>query len=222
MSVMPSRYQAQEVNRLTLAYFIISGLDVLGRLEKVNREKTIDWIYSLQVLPDKEDPSKDFQNCGFRGSSFIGVPYNPKCEPTEMHQHDQGHLAMNYCALALLAILGDDYSRVNKDAIVKAMRTMQLADGSFACVAGGAENDMRFVYCACVVSYMLNDWRGIDVEKATSYILSAQNYDCAIGQGGTRESHGGSTFCALASLSLMGTLDRLPNKEGLLQWMIER
>ena len=37
---------------------------------------------------------------------------------------------------------------------------MQQTDGSFVASAEENENDMRFIYCACAVSYMLNDWSG--------------------------------------------------------------
>lgn len=37
-----------------------------------------------------------------------------------------------------------------------------------------SENDMRFVYCAAVISYMLDDFSGVDVEKAVNYILNSQ------------------------------------------------
>ena len=37
---------------------------------------------------------------------------------------------------------------------------LQQSDGSFVASAEEGENDMRFVYCACAVSYMLNDWSG--------------------------------------------------------------
>ena len=33
--LLPSPYQMQEINRLTLAYFVISGLDILGALDRV-------------------------------------------------------------------------------------------------------------------------------------------------------------------------------------------
>ena len=33
-----------------------------------------------------------------------------------------------------------------------------------------SENDMRFVFCASCICYMLDDWSGMDVEKATHYI----------------------------------------------------
>lgn len=50
--VIPSQYQGQDPNRLTLLYFAVSGLDVLGALDKIeNKSRIIDWIYSLQVLP---------------------------------------------------------------------------------------------------------------------------------------------------------------------------
>ncbi len=41
-------------SRMTIAYFSISGLDMLGALEDLGHEKKkelIDWIYSLQVKP---------------------------------------------------------------------------------------------------------------------------------------------------------------------------
>lgn len=43
--------------------------------------------------------------------------------------YDAGHVAMTYCALLLLLLLGDDLSRVNRDAIVKEVAGLQNADG---------------------------------------------------------------------------------------------
>lgn len=54
--VIPNHYQSQDPNRLTLLYFTISGLDILGALDRVeNKERIIDWVYSLQVLPSASD-----------------------------------------------------------------------------------------------------------------------------------------------------------------------
>lgn len=52
----------------------------------------------------------------------------------------------------------------------------------FSPTAGGAEFDMRYVYCAASVCYMLNDWSTFNIEKATEYIISSQGYDSGIGQ----------------------------------------
>jgi geranylgeranyl transferase type-1 subunit beta len=57
MRLLPASYAAQESNRLTLLYFVVSGLDILDQLDVLkNKESIIDWIYSLQVLPDKNEP----------------------------------------------------------------------------------------------------------------------------------------------------------------------
>lgn len=39
---------------MTVAFFAISGLDIINSLNVLDKDKDkiIDWIYSLQVLPD--------------------------------------------------------------------------------------------------------------------------------------------------------------------------
>jgi len=49
---------------------------------------------------------------------------------------------------------------------------------------------LRTIYAACAISYLLNDWSGVDIEKACSFILSCQNYDYAFGFLPGGESHG--------------------------------
>lgn len=41
---------------------------------------------------------------------------------------------------------------------------------SFCPVPAGSENDMRFVYCASCISYILDDWAGIDMPRVLDYI----------------------------------------------------
>lgn len=41
---------------------------------------------------------------------------------------------------------------------------------SFCAVLEGSENDMRFVYCASCICYMLDNWSGMDMKKAIDYI----------------------------------------------------
>lgn len=48
----------QDGNRVTLLYFVISSLDILGEMDKVNKKQIIDYVYSLQVLPDKDNPGR--------------------------------------------------------------------------------------------------------------------------------------------------------------------
>jgi geranylgeranyl transferase type-1 subunit beta len=61
---------------------------------------------------------------------------------------------------------------------------------SFAPTVFSAEHDMRFVFCACAVSFILNDWSGFDVERTVDYIIKSQNHDGGFGFGPLLESYG--------------------------------
>jgi len=221
-SLALTKHVNQEANRLVLSFFVLGGLEILGELDKLDKKKIIDFVYSLQVLPDKDDPKKNELNCGFRASPFYGIPWNPNCERVSSHIHDQCHITMTQTALLILAMCRDKFEKVQRKPILKSIRALQQPDGSFACAPGGTENDMRFLYCAASVCFMLNDFSGMDIDKAVEYILSSQSYDGAIGQGPGQESHGGPTYCAVAALHLMGKLDLLPRKKQLIQWCVER
>ena len=71
------------------------------------------------------------------------------------HEFDHGHIAMTYSALAALLTLGDDLSRVDGPATVRALGALQREDGSFTATSDGSECDMRFLYCACAISTIL-------------------------------------------------------------------
>ncbi len=184
------------LHRMTLAFFGMSGLDVLGVLDttlsKERKKEIIDWVYSHQILPSEDG---NMELCGFRGSSFIGAPFydyevlegeadnQTACNASFFFQsgtppspvpYDTGHVAMTYTALACLLILGDDLSRVNRAAVLAGVRRLQLPNGSFYSTAECSENDMRFVYCAACVCYMLRDWSAMDVEKAVQFIKASK------------------------------------------------
>lgn len=58
---------------------------------------------------------------GFRGSAANGLN----------NMYDCGNLAMTYCALSSLLILGDDLNRVDRNAIIKGLKDHQLDDGRY-------------------------------------------------------------------------------------------
>ncbi|KAJ9539929.1 hypothetical protein OSB04_026435 [Centaurea solstitialis] len=201
--LLPSPYEGQEIIRLTLAYFTISGLHILNALHLVDREAVINWVLSLQAHPKNEAELNNGQFYGFHGSrsnqfqsldNGVSVPNN-------------SHLASTYCALAILKTVGYDFSLMDFSSILKSMKNLQQPDGSFMPIHSGAETDLRFVYCAAVISSMLDDWSGMDKEKAKNYILSCQSYDGGFGLLPGQESHGGATYCAVASLRLMGLIE---------------
>jgi len=195
--------QHYDCMRLTTLYFAVSGLDLLGVIEEVvpDPRTFITWIYSLQAPTG-----------GFRvGPCLSGVG-----------KYDYATLASTYSALCLLKILRDDLSRVDIASMTSFLRSCQKSDGNFLSHPGSVEADVRFLYCACAISSYLKDWSGVDQDKATNFILNSETYDGAFGLEPQFEGHGGSTFCSLSSLSLMGNLSLLPEKEQVVEWLLNR
>lgn len=212
---LPAPYSAADTNRMTLLFFCVAGLDILGKLvgpEAVitpgERVALIDWIYANQIVVP---PSGKFRShAGFIGGTFMGNPFKKSHNSTESRsegslatQHNFAHIAMTYTALATLAILGDDFSRVNRDDILFALSALQRHDGMFMSTVAGSEADMRFVYCAAAICSMLGDFSSIDVDRSISYIISGQTYDGSFALLPGQEAHGGSTFCATATLAVL-------------------
>ena len=234
LTSLPEPYSSLDTNRLTVAYFCIAGLDLLGAVDQLDKPSLIKWIYSQQLRRGERD-GDDWLG-GFRGSFLICAPFDPKGAPSS-NQYDVGHLAMTYTALATLSILGDDLSGVDRAAVLRHVHSLQQPDGSFCAVDGG-ENDMRFVYCAAAICAFLKDgggagedlgeegssdeWEGMDASSAAAYILASQSYDGALGLGPGAESHGGSTYTGLAALSLMGKLPQLRRQEAAIRWCVDR
>ena len=65
---------------MTILFFGVCGLDILNSLDVIRsyeREQIIEWIYAQQVLPDSTGETTETY-CGFRGGSFLGVPFDSK------------------------------------------------------------------------------------------------------------------------------------------------
>ncbi|XP_045460566.1 geranylgeranyl transferase type-1 subunit beta [Harmonia axyridis] len=215
---IPRNDGSSDANRVVIAHFAVLGLGILGELDSITeyeKEKLIKWIYSLQVVDDEELVS------GFQGSSIM----NTKDNKNKNSPYKWGHITNTYSALAILLLLGDDLSKVNKKSILLSLRALQNDDGSFTATRlGGTESDMRFVFCAASISYILNDWSGLDMKQMIEYVHNCISYEQAFGQVPGSESHSGSTFCALASLYLSENMDKLSEcqKEGLVRWLVNK
>lgn len=207
---LPYDYQVQDSNRLTLAYFVVSGLDILNALDQVDANRIMNWVYHLQVLPSDEDEDKHGFFYGFQGSSSVHLSKHAR---VKFNNGGIGHLANTYSALSLLKIMGDDFTRIDCKRISRTMKYLQQPDGSFTSLHTGAETDLRFVYCAAAICFMLNDWSGMNVDKALSYIMDCQSYDAGFGLTPGAESHGGATYCAIAALKLMGYITDDPDSK---------
>ncbi|KAL6581151.1 hypothetical protein OROMI_007074 [Orobanche minor] len=222
--LLPSPYQDQEINRLTLAYFVVSGLDILSALDRIDKEVLINWVLSLQAPPNNETPLENGNGFfyGFHGSR------SSEFQSTDNRAAvlNGSHLASTYCALAILKTVGYDLSLVDSELLSASMKNLQQPDGwrwqncgsnlsclicpSFMPIHTGGEADLRFVFCAAAICSMLKNWGGMDREKAKEYIIICQSYDGGFGLIPGSESHdvtGGATYCAVASLKLMGFLE---------------
>lgn len=158
LQIMPSRLADLDSSRSVIAFFAISGLDVLNSLDEIGddmKADVVDWIYRLQI-------GGAGARSGFQASTTI---------PKEASKYQCGHLATTYTGLVTLVILGDNLDRVDKKSIIEGVRACQNPDGSFKAIVMGYESDMRFLYCACCVSAILDDWSGVNKASAIDYIL---------------------------------------------------
>lgn len=226
--------------RVTIAFFAVCGLDVLERLHLLSDEmkkEIIDWVYSYQIVPSESGPKTG----GFVGSSTLNIANAD--ENCGTHRYKWGHLAMTYTGIAILVTLGDDLSRLNRKAIVEGVAAVQRPDGSFSATIEGSEHDMRFVYCAAAICAMINEWGGVNKKTLAEYIRNSlvrlvvsmimwyserkimfQRYDYGVSQHFEMESHGGTTYCAIAALSLTDQLSILSSKEieKIKRWLVFR
>lgn len=70
-NLLPSPYQIQEINRLTLAHFVVSGLDILGALDRVFR------ISYLSLVPLKVWQFNCIENMNFGSQLVWWIFYEP-------------------------------------------------------------------------------------------------------------------------------------------------
>lgn len=184
-----------------------------GRLDvESHRKPIVDWVF------DCYDPAQG----GFGGN--VG--------------HD-AHLLYTLSALQILAMADRlDDPRLDREAVVGFVASLQQSDGSFAGDEWG-EVDTRFSYCALSALSILgalpdddtrtcadassssNEKPTIDVQKAALYVSSCRNFDGGFGSVPGAESHAGQIFCCVGALSIARSLHLL-DCDLLCWWLAER
>ncbi|GAA5997900.1 uncharacterized protein JCM10292_006893 [Rhodotorula paludigena] len=218
---LPTPYQAEDNNRMTLAYFCLSSLALLpatavssaatadqSALDVLLKPTQIqgfrDWVYEQQ-LPTG----------GFRGSDSLAS--------TDTADLDTAHVIQSYTALIVLGILGDDYARLDRPGLLRFVGDCQQEDGSFAQFPKCEEpGDLRSTYSAFAVASMLDDWTFIDVDRGLAFLDSCRRYEGGFGQRPGSEANAGPTYCAIASYSLASRLSTLARPHDLLRWLVSR
>jgi len=147
---LPNAYTSGDSNRMSLAFFTISALDLLGCLHSITtpeeREGYVTWLYNCQ-----------HPNGGFRGSPAMDLGESRTLENAVW---DAPTVPATFFALSALCILGDDLSRVKRKECLVWLNKMQRPDGSFGETLGDngrieGGTDARFGYCATGVRWML-------------------------------------------------------------------
>ncbi|KAI9894405.1 MAG: hypothetical protein M1814_003162 [Vezdaea aestivalis] len=214
---LPTQYTSTDTARMSLAFFILSALDLLSALDSnltlAERDAHISWIYHCQ-----------HPKGGFRGSPATIIPSEAVGE-----QWDPATLPSTYFALAALAILGDDLKRVKKKECLGWLRSLQGAGGGFSelMVDGEREggNDPRVAYAAAGIRWFLRqrkreeETEDIDLFGLRSFIEGCESFDHGFGGGPDQESHAGLTYCSLGALSFLGPITPRPRT---LHWLVSR
>nr|KMM68337.1 geranylgeranyltransferase type I [Coccidioides posadasii RMSCC 3488] len=223
-TLLPHQYTPNDSNRMTLGFFIVAGLDLLGflhaSLSESERRAYANWVYHCQL-----------SSGGFRG--FTGTKFGDDDQRTAANEAwDPANLPATFFALVTLLILGDDLTRVRRKECLRWLRTMQREDGSFGEVLGAngqieGGNDLRFCCCAAGIRYMLRgkdaeylkDVDDIDILRLAAYVEKCQSYDGGFAQAPWLEAHDRryhtrSEYCSMHSQSA--------EFESLIEWLAFR
>jgi geranylgeranyl transferase type-1 subunit beta len=197
---LPHHYLGNESNRMALAYFMVSSVDLLTPpdhpkpiLPAAERPRLREWILAHQHASG-----------GFCGSPSLVLPvgehrgWDFANQTPEPDKSGHANLASTAFALQLLAILADDdtaasaYAGVDRARTLGWLRRLQREDGSFGetlvelpgrgwFVGGGY--DMRYSYLAAMVRWILRGdvqpgddaWvEDFDTGKMVEYIKNTQ------------------------------------------------
>ncbi|SPJ11190.1 farnesyltransferase beta subunit, putative [Plasmodium sp. DRC-Itaito] len=134
------------------------------------------------------------------------------------------HIATTYAAVCVFIYLHDEennfLSFLDKKKLHSYILKLKCKDGSFRVHING-EIDMRGTYCAisiCSMCHILTNEVKKNVEK---YILSCQNYEGGFTSEKFQECHGGYSYCALATLCILGKVNKI-NLKNLTHWLMNK
>lgn len=188
-------YCMTEYLRLSGVYWGLTAIDLLGKLDRMDKDEIIEYVKS----------------CESESGGFSPAP-----------KHDKSIL---YTLSAIqIACLYDRMDIINQDKAVAYIASLQNKDGSFAGDEWG-EIDTRFSFCAvaslALMKRLHDNNCGIDLNKAVEFVMSCMNFDGGFGCRPGSETHSGQIYCCLGMLSILGELHRVDG-DLLGWWLCER
>ncbi|KAF5335025.1 hypothetical protein D9758_016190 [Tetrapyrgos nigripes] len=219
---LPDSQVDLDSSRLAIIFYCIGTLDLLGlvpdKVSEADMEMWREWIWEQYVSGP--------YGAGFRPSPFMNTnsSANEASALQPSSPYDTPHLITTYTAILTLAILRDDFKRLDRQGLRRLVgscqRVGERGDGSFSTIPlssstsassgprgdvgtdEGRDTDLRTLYCAFVLCHLLDDWSTIDVEKAMEFVGGCRTYEGGYGISINCEAQGGSTYTALASIYL--------------------
>ncbi|KAK9497123.1 hypothetical protein O3M35_004499 [Rhynocoris fuscipes] len=192
---LPSSYEVMDSSRTWTVYWVLHSLALL--------QYDVDPNLKLAII-------NFLKSCQHVEGGFGGGPFQ---EP---------HLAPTYAAVNALCILGteDAYNVIDRRGLLNFLRRMKVGDGSFYMHEDG-EIDLRSVYC-CIAVYSVVNLRDKELfANSLDWVSRCQTYEGGFAGSPGMEAHGGYTFCGVASLYLLGKLEKCDLKS-LRRWILNR
>lgn len=193
LSLLSSKFESEDSNKLAIAYFSLAALELMGTLHTTfndsELQEFIDYIYSHLIESE--------QVSGFRGS----LTYLDRVQSID--------LASTCFALQCLIILGDGLSRIDKKKVIFFVQSCQKSNGGFTNTLNSQHaKDLRYCMIAATVCKILfKDLSAysqiIDIKSLKKFIYGLQTYDGGFSMCKGDESHCGMVFCAIDALSLI-------------------
>lgn len=185
-----------DASRPWIVYWILHSLDLLDAFPEENMQQRI-----VETIDSCQDPI----NGGFGG----GPKQLPHCAPM-------------YASVLSLLIIGTPaaYSTIDRHALYRLFVSLKHASGGFRMHDDG-EVDARGTYTVVAVASLLNMLTPELAEGVAEFSVRCQTFEGGFGGEPWSEAHGGYTFCAFASLVILGACD-MTDLKALRRWLSGR
>ncbi|KAJ7726523.1 terpenoid cyclases/Protein prenyltransferase [Mycena metata] len=162
---LPGSLGNADASRMAIVFYCVGTLDLLGVLQdqttEMERFSWRNWIW--------EQYAAGRYGTGFKPGPFMSTNSG----------HDTPHIIMTYTALLSLSMLRDDFSRLNRQGLLRFVASCQNSNGSFSNTPnGGGDSDLRNLYSAFSICSLLDDWSSINVESAIAFVASCRVGRC--------------------------------------------
>lgn len=230
LSLLPQKAESEDANKMSIIYFVLNGLDLLGQLPLAgDPQEIVSHIYSHLI------PLQDGSMQAFRASETFELA-------SETNAYDLPNLSATFFALANLLVLEENYlHRLDRHKIMKFVSSCQITEGhergSFRPVLSRdnrawGDSDLRLCYIASCIRKLVGydvlaeserKW-DIDVAQMQRSVLKLTNYNGGFSSDTHTELHAGLTFCGIAALLLTGYIfsptERWVSRT--LNWLVHR